>query len=117
MPTIPVNPIPRQKRVEINYEYAESVARVAKLRINKYHCPYAVLLYGLEYISHRISADHGPAYLAGLAVIPWYTLVGVYDESADIKDIAEDILATHQGDYHPPKRIGIRAYLAGRKSD
>jgi hypothetical protein len=113
MPTIPVNPIPHQKRVEINYEYAESVARVAKLRISKYQCPYAVLRYGLEYISHR----SGAAYLAGIAKIPWYTLVGVYDHNADIQTIAEDILATQQGEYHPPARIGIRAYLAGRSDD
>jgi hypothetical protein len=113
MPTIPVNPIPHQKPVRVNLKYAEAVAKATKFRINKHQCAYAVLRYGREYISHRSNA----AYLAGIAKIPWYTLVGVYDQSADIQTIAEDILATHQGEYHPPARIGIRAYLAGRNDD
>jgi hypothetical protein len=101
-----IDPRKYQQPVEINARYARSVARAAMVKIKKYRCPYAVLRYGLEYIIRRITPqykDHLPSHWDDL---PWYELVGIYDQRTDIDVIIEDILAVHQGDY--PSASGIR---------
>lgn len=77
---------------------ARSVARATLTRIRGQRKAHAVVLRRGEAEIHRMLSAYD-ARLPDAWCIPHGQLVGVYDQHADLEDIAADILAAQAGEY------------------